>query len=501
MKKIAFYTLLSAVALSTVSCDEDFNEDVAAPQEWPQEEAITLPGFAASAMGSVNLDSTVDSVAVFSFTTPSGMPEGTSIANFRLEVTPTEVEGAETVTVAASGNGKVATADLQQIIENAYGKRPVERTLNATLYANLMKDGQASLLTCAPIDIKATPEAPFISNAYYLVGDMAGWDSKSMMKFVHSDKDVYEDPVFTLMFTTTKANQYWKIIPQENVDAEADGVEGGFWQKGVVGVAVDGDDSMSGTLINGDGVNAGKIAQPGMYSLTLNMMDYTYTIKEIVPEYYIVGAMQSWNSDASKGKTCMLYPKNKMVHSYTTAFQNDANLKIWLGSDFGNWDACYGAASDGDNAAAGSLVGTGAGAIVCPEKSTAEAMVYYTFTADFSTMSYTWTKIENQNPVAYGKIGLIGDFNGWGGDFEMAQVTPHNWYVAGLTVEAAGGIKFRADADWAVNWGSGADLSHDLSSDNYGTATNNSGNLKIAAGVYNVYFNDITGEFVFVAVK
>lgn len=494
MKKIAFYTLLSAVALSTVSCDEDFNEDVAAPQEWPQEEAITLPGFSASAMGSVNLDSSVDSVAVFSFTTPSGMPEGTSIANFRLEVTPTEVEGAETVIMAASGNGKVATADLQQIIDNAYGKRPVERTLNATLYANLMKEGQASLLTCAPIEIKATPEAPFISNAYYLIGDYCAWDATQMVKFGHSNKDVYEDPIFTIMFTTDKPDSYWKIIPQENVDADD------IWQEGVVGTAVDGDPALEGMLINKD-VKAGKIEEQGMYLMTINMMEYTYSIKPVVPEYYIVGAMQSWNSDASKGKTCMLYPKNKMVHSYTTAFQNDANMKIWLGSDFGNWDACYGGASDGDNAATGSLVGTGAGAIVCPEKSTDEAMVYYTFTADFSTMSYTWTKIENQNPAAYGKIGLIGDFNGWGGDFEMTQVTPHNWYVAGLTVEAAGGIKFRADADWTVNWGSGADLSHDLSSDNYGTATNNSGNLKIAAGVYNVYFNDITGEFVFVAVK
>ena len=47
----------------------------------------------------------------------------------------------------------------------------------------------------------------------------------------------------------------------------------------------------------------------------------------------------------------------------------------------------------------------------------------------------------------------------------------------------------------------GADLSHDLSVDNYGVGANGKGNLKIAAGVYNVFFNDITGEFVFVAVE
>ena len=108
---------------------------------------------------------------------------------------------------------------------------------------------------------------------------------------------------------------------------------------------------------------------------------------------------------------------------------------------------------------------------------------------------------KNQAPASYEKIGLIGDFNGWGGDFEMEQVTPHNWYAAGLTVEVEGGIKFRANAGWDVNWGVGADLSHDLSVDNYGVGANGKGNLKIAAGVYNVFFNDITGEFVFVAVE
>ena len=30
--------------------------------------------------------------------------------------------------------------------------------------------------------------------------------------------------------------------------------------------------------------------------------------------------------------------------------QTAGNLKIWLGADIGNWDNCYGAESDGDNA-------------------------------------------------------------------------------------------------------------------------------------------------------
>lgn len=159
MKKIIFYTLLTAVAFTTVSCDEDFNEDVAAPQTWSQEEAVTLPGFTASAVSTVDLAS-ADSVVVFNIT-PSALPEGTTVDNFRLEITPDAVDGAAVVTVKTAGNGKVASADLQKIIEDNYGKRPVERTLNAKLYANLMKDGQASLLTTAPIVVKAIPRSSF----------------------------------------------------------------------------------------------------------------------------------------------------------------------------------------------------------------------------------------------------------------------------------------------------------------------------------------------------
>ena len=33
----------------------------------------------------------------------------------------------------------------------------------------------------------------------------------------------------------------------------------------------------------------------------------------------------------------------------------------------------------------------------------------------------------------------------------------------------------------------------------YGTGTNGGDNIKVPAGTYNVFFNDITGEFVFAA--
>lgn len=381
----------------------------------------------------------------------------------------------------------VTVEALDKAVANLYGKRPTERTMAGVIDAYVNINDQVVKVS-ADIEVKITLSAPVISSAYYLVGDMFGEDwAANAQIFNHSDKDVYEDPVFTLIFTTTADNQYWKIIPQENIDTE-----GGFWNDpGVVGVIEDGDDSMEGTLIN-QGAKAGKIAKAGMYSITLNMMDYSYTIKEIIPEYYVVGAMQGWK-DSKEAMTCMLYPQSKMIHSYTTKYEGDANLKLWLGSDFGTWDACFGATTDGANTASGSLVNTRAGAIVCPEKD-----AFYTFTVDFSNMSYTWTKLTDQAPTEYTHISLIGDFNNWNinADIDMEQVTPHNWYVANLEV-TAGGIKFRANHSWDVaSWGGNINLADQY----YGVADGND-NLTIPAGTYNVFFNDITKEFVFKTVN
>lgn len=502
MKKYLLYSIVGATALALGACNEDFNEDVAEPQSWPQEEAITIPGFSASASAASDLATAGEMVTVFTYAQPSGMPEGTTIENFRLDITPADVEGAKTTQLKATTEGQVVTAELQALIEEAFGKRPTERTLNAKVYANLMKDGQAALLTCDPIVIKATPKAPYIDNGYYLVGDMFtvkdadgsevlnGWSADAATAFNHSGADVYDDPVFTLMFTTTKENSYWKIIPKSNYDG------GNIWADGVVGVEEDGDPSLEGKLINA-GANAGKIEKVGMYIMSLNMMDYTYTIKEVAPEYYVIGEMQGWNNSAA-GMTNMLYPTTPMIQSYTTKWVGAANFKLSLSSDIGNWDACFGATVDGCSEAAAALSNNKAGAIVCPEKD-----AYYTFTANFATMSYEWKKLENQEPKEYEFIELLGDFNGWPGNGTKGEVmkklekAPHNWYLAGLKIESAGNIKFRADANWSVNWGAGVDIA----TDNSGVGVQNGDNNKIPAGTYNVFFNDITGQFVFKAVE
>lgn len=349
------------------------------------------------------------------------------------------------------------------------------------------------MATSETFQVKAVPEAPFIDAAYYLVGNLTEWGLDTKLKFAHSDADVYEDPVFTLMFTTTKDDQYWKIIPQGNVD------KGNIWAvendpKGVVGVETDGDDAMSGKLLTttstGVKAYAGKIAKAGMYQMTINMMDYTYTIKQIAPEYYLVGKLQGWDIE---NKTCLMYAETPMVQSYTTQWNDDANLKIWLGSDWGVWENAYGAKDDGDNSVEGKIAGSGA--IVCPEPG-----AFYTFKVDFSTMTYKWTKLENQNPTAYENVSLIGVGGKWndGDDIDMTQVAPHNWFIEKTIPE--GSFKIRANHEWndAANWGFAE--GQEFSSTGKLITSGGSKDIKVSAGKYRIFFNDITLEYAIIAV-
>lgn len=209
----------------------------------------------------------------------------------------------------------------------------------------------------------------------------------------------------------------------------------------------------------------------------------------VTPEYFVVGTVQNW-SDTDM--TCMLYPETDNVHSYTALWTGAWDLKIWQAVDFGNWDLAYGCSLDGDNAPSGTLIQESAQSISAP---TAE---YYTFTIDVENMTYSWTKLENQNPATYTSISLIGAFNGWdegGSEVQLQQVNAHNWYVA--EVALSGETKLRADNSWGVNWG--ADVN--IGEQSHAVCVTDGVNIVVPEGVYSVYFNDITGKVIFRAVE
>ncbi len=440
MKKLSLYISIALAGLFMGSCSEDF-KDWADPQTNPQEDAITIPGFTATAAQAIDFASvTTDSVNTFSLSS-AALPEGFTLGNARIELTPQGVENATKTTVNTSLDGKGAVADLASVVESAYGKRPTARTFDAQVYVNAIKEGQAVLIDAGKINLVMTPKAPFIDAAYYLVGDMFttddvnGWNTISdKQTFKHSDKDVYEDPIFTITFETTKADQYWKIIPKANVDAGNTDASAA----GVVGPKVDGEDSMTGSLTNGD-AKAGKIAKAGKYKLTLNMMDYTYTFEEVKydPFIYFIGATDGWKS--SDQKLALVDDAKGVYTGYVyLADPNAAGFEFKFQRAQGNWDTAIGA---------GTFVSFGGAAIGVDNGNigvNAGEGVYY-MDVNLSEGTITATKIET--------MGMIGDFNKWAGDAPMTWNAEEYCFEATNVGVTADGWKFRVNGGWDINLG------------------------------------------------
>lgn len=211
-----------------------------------------------------------------------------------------------------------------------------------------------------------------------------------------------------------------------------------------------------------------------------------------VPElnYWIYGKQ---NGRDSKVKTLPLMPVSKELQTVTTYFSGKLDTKLWSDDTFGDTKETYGAT--GGNQASMSHEFSVGGGYICPPTAG-----WYTLSFNFATYSYTFSRLDNQSPAEYSSISLIGDFNGWGSDLELQQVAASNnswqshcWYALGVEL-TAGEVKFRADQKWDVNWG----VSQSIKDNPYGTGTQDGLNMTVPAGKYNVYFNDITGEFLFV---
>ena len=415
--------------MSMVSCTEDYT-DWGNPQSNPQEEAVSFGDGSVTPVDVINLANVkTEKVKVASIVAPTSS-DAAYTPNYKINF------DGQSFDIDAEGN--MAKADLANYIVDKFGKRPTERDIDATLDAWVSNGATAiKMATSETFQVKAIPEAPVIDEGYYLIGDMFkaqesdDWSKETMKAFNHSDKDVYEDPVFTVSFETTKADQYWKIIPKKNIDS------GDIWAAGVVGPKVDGDDSMTGTLTNGD-AKAGKIAKAGKYKLTINMMDYTYTIEEVKydPFIYFIGATDGWTNAEQK---LALVDANTGTY---TGFLYCADPNNW-GNQFkfqrvaGSWDNEINAGAfntfDGAATNENGNIGVNAG-----------EGVYY-FDVNLANGTIKATKVET--------MGIIGGFNNWGGDAAMTWNAEEYCFEATNVGVTADGWKFRVNGGWDINLG------------------------------------------------
>ena len=420
-----------AFVASVTACTDDY-KDWAAPQVVPQPEQINFGNGSVSAVDVIKFADFTDgqtTVKVCNITAPTSTD-----ASF----TPTYTITLGSTTYPLAADGTMALSDLTAYVDANYGKAPIERNIDATVSAWLNSaTTSVKTATSTVFQVKALPFAPFIDKGYWLVGDFAAWGADGALPFTHNgDGDVYDNPTFTVTFTTTAANQYWKIIPQNNYD-------GDFWKdgdNGVVGTKVDGDASMSGNLTT-TSPQAGKIEEPGIYRMTIDMMNYTYTIEKMnfTRFVYYIGATDGWTNAEQKLES----PNFDGVY---TGYIYCADPNGW-GNEFkfqktpGDW---------GTEVNTGHMTGgisgdfeDGGGNF----RATAGEGVYY-IELNLADGSIKGTRIKNMN--------LVGDFNGWNAADDAQQMT---WNATDYCFEISGagvtanGWKFTANNSWDINLG------------------------------------------------
>lgn len=457
--------------MAMVSCTEDYT-DWANPQINPEEEAVAFGNGSVTPVDVINLANvTEEKIQVASIVAPTSSDAG---------YTPTIKINLGDKTYDIDNDGKMATADLASYISETYGKRPIEHDINATLDAWFNNGSTVvKMATSETFQVKAIPVAPVIDEGYYLVGDMFnaegvdGWNTVSAKQaFKHSDKDVYDDPIFTLTFETKEANQCWKVIPKKNIDAET------FWAAGVVGPKIDGDVSMTG-LLTSNGPGAGKIAEPGKYRLTLNMMDYSYTIEKVMydPFIYFIGSTDAWGS--SDQKLALVDDEKGTYTGYIyLADPNNAGFEFKFQRVAGSWDNAIGASNfvtfkdAAIDANKGNNLGVNAG-----------EGVYY-MDVNLSEGTITATKVES--------MGMVGQFQGW----DKEAPVPMTWNAEEYCFEAtmagvtADGWKFIVNKDWPINLGGSID---NLEQDG--------ANLTVAGNTIKLYPTRKTNDNIFCTVE
>ncbi|MBK8503253.1 MAG: SusF/SusE family outer membrane protein [Saprospiraceae bacterium] len=117
--------------------------------------------------------------------------------------------------------------------------------------------------------------------------------------------------------------------------------------------------------------------------------------------------------------------------------------------------------------------------------------------------AYSFTEIVEYDAISL--VGKSGPFGAWpltidDGDAsnnlflvkdpnDLNQWTTTNVTLTAFADDTDGGITFRADTSWTVNWGA-ADFPN-------GMGTLNGANIECTAGTFNVHFNSATGEYAF----
>lgn len=416
-KKILFAFVIAA---GLASCSEDYT-DWNNPQHNNAEEAVAAAygvQFVGSGvdvnMGDVN---NPEKIKLVSMATSNPDVDSLRFISIKVnnQVIPYTVEG---------NDAYVSTYSLDSCAMVALKTRKYEkRELNVDVEATVYPKSKTAVVIKGELKQNETPiPTPEIDHeGYYILGDIenVGWTpSKGLMM---TDKG---NGIYTATITTTKEENWFKFYGATGFTTDDNNWD--LVNKYQYGCQVNGD-AATFNMLEWKDVKTPTIAGAGTWIVTLDMINCTYTISK--PILYMAGDANGWNQ--------IDYLASEDGSSFTGfMYLNQKGFKFCSEP---NWDGTnYGAtffSKEGDN-------------IIMTEEAG-----YYKVDVDLSAKTYTLT------PINY--IGIVGSAspNGWDTDEKMTYV-PYNtetkepgyWEVKDIIL-TSGVIKFRADGDWAINWG------------------------------------------------
>ena len=446
MKKTLLYSLAAMASLALASCAGDY-DDWANPQANEQEASAAKYGVT-FANGSEAEGSMADEDGIINLVTVNSTDA--NVSGFTLK--DLKVNGVAVNGTMIGNSVQVSASELEKLVcEQNKSRASVARDLKVETQVsiNLASGDAVSITTKGETTGKFTPTAtPQLDvKGYYMLGQVNGneWDAKSPVWM-----NKISDGVYQLKVTTTADKNWFKFYAGSNfVSGDWDSIN-----KGALGCKENGSEDTFGYILY-DGDSWGKLQTPvipgaGTWIVTLDMNNLTYTVGK--PVLYMAGEANGWaTNDYLAGEDG--------VHFTGYMYLNQNGFKFctqpeWKGTNYG---ANFDTAGNADNI------------------TMTEPAGYYKVEVDLESKSYVLTPITT--------IGIIGSAspNGWDSDVDMTYV-PYNaetkelgyWEAKDITL-ASGEIKFRANDDWAINWGGDVNA-----------LTQGGDNISVDAGTYDI---------------
>lgn len=446
MKKTLLYSLATMASLALASCAGDY-DDWANPQANEQEASAAKYGVT-FANGSEAEGSMADEDGIINLVTVNSTDA--NVSGFTLQ--DFKVNGVAVNGTMVGNSVQVSASELEKLVcEQNKSRASVARDLKVETQVsiNLASGDAVSITTKGETTGKFTPTATpqLDEKGYYMLGQVNGneWDAKSPVWM-----NKISDGVYQLKVITTADKNWFKFYAGSNfVSEDWDSIN-----KGALGCKENGSEDTFGYILY-DGDSWGELQTPvipgaGTWIVTLDMNNLTYTVGK--PVLYMAGDANGWaTNDYLAGEDG--------VHFTGFMYLNQNGFKFctqpeWKGTNYG---ADFNTAADAANI------------------TMTEEAGYYKVDVDLESKSYVLTPITT--------IGIIGSAspNGWDSDVDMTYV-PYNaetkalgyWEAKDITL-ASGEIKFRANDDWAINWGGDVNA-----------LTQGGGNISVDAGTYDI---------------